>query len=375
MKSHPLRHAAIAAVVASASAASAMSAQAATPTGKIVFTRSQMTADNAPRNRSLWLLDVPSGQVRALTTATDRVFDATATWSPDGAQLVFGRNATGAQQGTRLSLQVMPTGGAQRPHALLHGQGQFARPAWGPGNRIAFVSSNSTGQCVSIVDSTGRNRRDLFCAASAEFQQPKWSSDGSRLFVAASVPEGRLGESWHARAYRINVATGAATLLSDLVMDYPLALTFSPDGTRGVYSDIAASDMTIVDFRNGATTVVARLGHSPLWSPDGKRIAFTGEVYEVTTGNVRYYEPMYVMNPSGTGIRRITDSRIANHAYTAAQWSKDGIHLLVNRRTYAAADEGLERPLFAMRLINADTRALKALPSGYAEAGGWYEGR
>ena len=38
MKSHPLRHAAIAAVVASASAASAMSAQAATPTGKIVGT-------------------------------------------------------------------------------------------------------------------------------------------------------------------------------------------------------------------------------------------------------------------------------------------------------------------------------------------------
>jgi Tol biopolymer transport system component len=374
MKTHPLRRAAIAAAVVSVTAASALSATAATPTGKIVFSRSQTTADNAPRNRSLWLLDVPTGTVRQLTTATDRVFDATATWSPDGSQVVFGRKSSAAL-GERDTLQVLPTGNAQRPHALLHGLGQFALPAWGPGSRIAFVSSNSTGQCVSVVDSSGRNRRDLFCAASAEFQQPKWSADGARLFVAASVPEGRLGEQWHARAYRIDVATGSTKLMSDLVMDYPLALTFSPDGTRGVYADIAASDMTLVDFRTGASRVLPRTGHSPLWSPDGKRIAFTGEVYEVVPGNVRYYEPLYVMNASTFGIRRVTDSRIPDHAYTAAQWSKDNVHVLVNRRTYAAADVGLEKPLFALRIIDANTRALKALPSGYAETGGWFEGR
>jgi Tol biopolymer transport system component len=372
MNTHSFRRAAIAAVVASASAASAFAVQAATPTGKIVFTRSQSTADNAPRNRSLWLLDVPTGKVSALTTATDRVFDGIATWSPDGSTLVFGRTT---QSGAQQSLQVLKLGTGQRTHTFVHGLGQFAKPAWGPGNRLAFVSSNSTGQCVSVVDATGRNRRDLFCAAAAEIQQPKWSADGTYVFVAASVPEGRLGESWHALAYRVNVATGSAKLLSDIVMDFPLELTFSPDGTRGVYADIVANDMTLVDFRNGASTLLPRRGHAPLWSPDGRRIAFTGEVYEVTPGNVRYYEPLYVLNASTLGVRRITDSRLADHAYTAAQWSKDKVHLLVNRRTYAAADVGLERPLFALRIINAETRALKQLPSGYAEAGAWFEPR
>jgi Tol biopolymer transport system component len=373
MNTHPIRRAAIAAVVATASAASAMSAQAATPTGKIVFSRSQLSSTDAPRSRSLWMLDMPSGQVRALTTATDRVFDATATWAPDGSSLVFERGATGAGLGERYSLQMVSAGSGQRPHALIHGLGQFARPAWGPGNRIAFVSMNASGQCVSIVDASGRNRRDLFCATATEFARPTWSADGTRLFVAGTAPEGVLGESWHARAYRVDVATGSTKLLSDILMDFPLALTFSPDGTRGVYADIAAGDMTLVDFRNGTTTLLPRRGHSPLFSPDGRRIVFTGEVFEVTPGQTRYYEPLYIVGATGTGLRRLTDSRVADHAYTAAQWSRDNTHVLLNRRTYATADVGLTRPLFALRMVDVDTRAITQLPAGYAEPGGWYE--
>jgi Tol biopolymer transport system component len=174
---------------------------------------------------------------------------------------------------------------------------------------------------------------------------------------------------WHALAYRIEVATGQATLLSDLVMNEPLALEFSPDGTRGIYSDIVANDMTLIDFRNGATTELPR-GHAPKWSPDGRRIAYTGEIYEVGE-EFRYYEPLYVINADGTRVRRLTDSRVNNHAYTSAQWSKDNVHLLVNRRTFD--DVSLTIPRYGLRIVDADTRALVNLPAGYAETGGWYE--
>jgi Tol biopolymer transport system component len=372
MNTHPIRRAAVAAVVATASAASALSAQAATPTGKIVFSRSTQTPTSTPRNRSLWLLDVGTGAVRALTTPTDSVYDMSVTWSPDGTNLVFERGVDRVRDGQRHTLQIVSTTTNTRPHALIHGIGQFSKPAFGPGNRVAFVSMNSVGQCVSIVDITGRNRRDLFCvSAPTEFAQPKWSADGSRLFVGAGYAEGRLEPVWHAQAYRIDVATGSAKLLSDLVMEAPLDLTISPDGNRGIYADIVANDMTVVDFRNGAARAMPMRGHAPLFSPDGRRIAFTGEVYEVGA-QTRYYEPLYVMNADGSGVRRITDSRVADHAYTAAQWSRDNIHVLVNRRTYT--DDSLTQPIFALRMIDANTRALKNLPSGYAEAGAWYEG-
>ncbi|KGQ19328.1 WD40-like beta Propeller protein [Lysobacter dokdonensis DS-58] len=372
MNTQPIRRAAAAAVVATVSVASSLSVQAATPAGKIVFSRTTQTPTTAPRSRSLWLLDVGTGKVRALTTDTDSVFDMAVTWAPDGKSLVFERGVQRVRDGQRHTLQVVSTVTNQRPHALIHGTGNFSKPAYGPGGRIAFVSQNSVGQCLSVVDATGRNRRDLFCvSAPTQFAQPKWSADGTRLFVGAGYEEGRLEPVWHAQAYRVDVATGSAKLLSDIVMETQLDLTISPDGARGIYADIVANDMTLVDFTNGAAKVLPTRGHAPLFSPDGKRIAFTGEIYEVGP-QTRYYEPLYVMNADGAGVRRITDSRVADHAYTAAQWSRDNVHVLVNRRTYT--DSSLTQPLFALRMINADTRALTSLTSGYVEAGAWYEG-
>ena len=369
MNAHPIRRAAVAAVVVAASAGASFQSEAATPAGTIVFSRSQQDADANDRNRSLWLLDVGTGQARPLTTATDRVFDMTATWAPDGTALVFDRGSTRVRPDARHALEFM-TPDASRPRTLLHGIGDFSKPAWGPSNRIAFVSKDRAGECVAIVDATGRNKRTLFCGgADTTFARPQWSLDGKALFVAGTLPEGRLEPIFHALAYRIDVATAKTTLMSDIIMGEPLELTFSPDGTRGVYADIVANDMTLVDFRNGSLTTLPR-GHAPSWSHDGKRIAFTGEIYE-TGAEFRYYEPLYVMNADGTRVRRITDSRVNNHAYTAAQWSKDNVHLLMNRRTYS--DVSLTRANYALRIVDVDTRALLQLPAGYAEPGGWYE--
>ena len=371
MNTQSFRHAAVAAAVVAASAGASLSAQAATPHGKIVFSRAQQGPDDAfPRSRDLWMLDLDSGQVRALTTSTDRVFDAVATWAPNGSGLVFDRGSTRIRADETHTLQYLRADGTHQ-RALLRGTGSFSLPAWGPaGDRIAYISTARTGNCVSLTDATGRVHRSLFCVEPAtELARPQWSKDGSQLFVAANAPEGELEPVFHAQAYRIDVASGRATLLSDIVMFEPLQLTFSPDGTRGVYADFVANDMTLVDFRNGATTALPR-GHAPSWSPDGKRIAYSGEIYE-TGATFRYYEPLYVMNADGTHVRRLTDSRVDNHAYLPAQWSKDNVHVLVNRRTWT--DGSLTHAIEALRIVDANTRELKQLPAGFAEQGGWYE--
>ena len=363
--------AAAAALVVFACAIDTTPAVAATPAGTVVFTRAQTDAANNTRSRTLWLLDVATGQAQPLTTANDRVYDMSATWAPNGRSLVFDRGTQRGRGETRHLLESLSLADG-RVHTLLPGAATDAsQPAWGPGNRIAFIAKTPTGQCVAVVDALGRNRRNLLCAPSPNtFARPNWSPDGARLYVAGGAPEGRLEPIWHARVHAIDVASGQATLLADTPMEAEQDLQVSPDGTRGIYSDIVANDMLLVDFATGEATTLPRRGHAPRWSPDGKRIAFTGEVYEVGE-EFRYYEPLYVMNADGTRIRRITDSRVDNHAYTAAEWSKDNIHLLVNRRTFD--DPSLTVARHALRIVDADTRALVQLPSGFAEAGAWYE--
>src|SRR5436190_16954658 len=153
----PVFRAAAAALVFTAPLLATSAAQAATPAGKVVFTRSVLAADATASSRSLWMLDLGNGQLRQLTTPVDRTFDMAATWSPDGRTLVFDRGTTRPRLDSRHVLETMTTD-ATRPKLLLSGVGDFSKPAWGPGDRIAFIHQGTVrgAQCVSLVDAAGR---------------------------------------------------------------------------------------------------------------------------------------------------------------------------------------------------------------------------
>jgi Tol biopolymer transport system component len=152
-------------------------------------------------------------------------------------------------------------------------------------------------------------------------------------------------------------------------MDWPLRLEFSPGGHRGIYADTVPWDLLQVNFTTGESRVIG-WGYAPRWSRNGQRIAYTGETYEMEP-EFRYYNPLYVVNADGTGTRRVTASRTPDHAYMAAAWSKDNVHVVATRRTWA--DVSLTIPRDALRIVNVDSRVVLSLPSGSAEAGAWFE--
>jgi Tol biopolymer transport system component len=353
---------AVSAILLSSAAAQAAVAQ----TGANVFERRQLNPDTTPRSISLWLSS--QGVVRALTPTIAGTYDSAASWSPQGNEIAFQRGTLGA--GTRIHYDVFVInrqGG--EPRQLTHGLGSFESPAWGPATRIAFIARTSAQDCLSLVDQDGSRRHDLFCAPSpARITRPQWSKDGRTLFVSGGYYQGQMLPVWHGLAWRVNASTGAATQLVDLVMDEERTLAVSPDGRRGIFSDIVPNEMTMVDFATGATRSVGT-GYAPRWSKDGRRVAYTGEIYEFD-GTLLYYNPLYVMDANGGNVRRVTMARLNNLAYTAADWSDDGTHVLANVRTYA--DPALTIPHYALRWIDVDSRTLLALPSGYAEPGAWF---
>lgn len=366
-------HSIAAALLCAASVAASAAAPATTSAGgghgAILFSRSQLNPDTTVRSSHLGVVSPAGGPSRTLTPATTGVLDAAGSWSPRGTHIVFERGNAKSPASDRYDVHLLDRYG-HRAKRLTAGIGNFQSPVWGPRNLVAFVAKYGNRHCLALVEPTGRRQRDLFCPPSAvQLMRPMWSADGSRLYVAAGYYVGRLDPVWRSLAYAVNVRTGVAVKLTDRILDEPMNLEIAPDGRRAIYSADSAWDMTLVDFATQKTKVIG-YGYAPRWSKDGRRIAFTGEVFE-SGPEFRYYEPLYVMNANGTGLHRITRSRVDNHAYTAADWSDDGVRLLVNRRIYL--DPALTVPRYALRIVNVDTRALTAVGDGYATTGAWYE--
>lgn len=349
-----------------------LAADAATPdkTGAIVFSRSQLKADGTASSSRLWLTSPTGSPLQALTPRANAEYDASATWSPSGTRIAFEHVSASTDTADRVDIFTVDRQG-HHLHQLTSGAGNFQTPAWGPRNTIAFVSSYRDHDCVSLVQASGHHQQDLFCPPRpARVMRPTWSRDGSSLYIHAGYYADRLQNFWRSLVYRVDASTGAATLLGDGILDGPRSLEFSPDGSRGLYSDVYTNDLMLLDFNSGQLHTIGS-GYAPRWSKDGRRIAFTREVFEITPPDIRFYEPLYVMDANGSNVRRITRSRIDNHAYTAAEWSDDGVHVLVNRRIFL--DPSLTVARFAMRIIDVDTREVTPVAGGYAEPGAWFE--
>ncbi|MDQ6669433.1 MAG: hypothetical protein M3069_01485 [Chloroflexota bacterium] len=238
---------------------------------------------------------LPNGKgFRRLTDAP--AFNACPAYSPDGKQIAFCSNRTGAfeiwtmhQNGTRQQ-QVTHVGGfmifpdfspdgrtiaftGQRPgdvldqiytiradgsgpiHALTTASdGNNDYPAFSPdGRRIAFISDRH-GPCdtsgtpqVWVMQADGSRPRQLTCDPSAKGQLPDWSPDGSRIaYESGSSPTGHI-------------------------------FIMNADGSRQRQLTTGPGD----DFGTA-------------WSPDGRQIAF---VRDLGNGN----RLVYVMNADGHG--------------------------------------------------------------------------
>ncbi|MDB6164028.1 MAG: acyl-peptide hydrolase [Xanthomonadaceae bacterium] len=336
--------------------------------GAIVFERMEQNADGTLRSSNLWLSS--STGVRPLTPLLDGVLDEAGTWADRGTRIAF-EHGSATSDSIEFDIRIVDPANRQL-RQVSSGPGNSRFPAWGPGERLAFVSSYRRRDCLSVIEVNGRRHLHLFCVPSpAAMARPVWSADGRNLYIHAGYYTGNLEPLWRSLVYRVDAATGASFMLFDQVLQEPRSLEFSPDGTRGIYSDTHTNEMDMVDFVNGQSTPVGN-GYAPRWSKDGQRIAFSREVFEFDNPpDFRYYEALFVMDAKGFHARRVTRSRVDNHAYTAVQWSDDGVHLLANRRIFV--DPSLTLARYSLRIIDVDTSGVTPVTDGYAEPGAWLE--
>jgi len=248
------------------------------------------------------------------------------------------REAKGPAFVNELSV-VNADGGASR---VLVSDAQAEGLAWSPdGRRIAFVSPRAGDPDINVInaDGTGRRRLTHNDDYSASFA-PAWSPDGRALaFVRVYAGQSAF------QIYVMNVdGAGQLRLVSKLASGGVGGLTWSPDGRSIVVATARHTQGGPKGFEvyavNADGSGKRNLTHDwaldgfPVWSPDGREIAFR---HSGTQPGI------YVMNADGSALRMLAHGHSSR--WDSPAWSPDGHAIAFDRR------RGIHSEIY---VINAD---------------------
>lgn len=242
--------------------------------------------------------------------------------SPDGRALVYVRQSNDIlTDDTRGSLWWIDVkSGEQSP--LFADQFQYSQPRWSPdGSKIAFIS-NRTGSRQIFVYWIAQNKTTQISQLDSAPSDLVWSPDSTQLAFTQNVKAGpakvsRLvqlpkkpanakwsepamvidradyqadGQGFLSSAYRqifiLPVSGGAARQLTFAERNHGADLTFSPDGRSLVFSANLSADfeyqprdkdlqqLNLTDLSIKPLTTQAGVEEAPVFSPDGRKLAF-----------------------------------------------------------------------------------------------------
>jgi Tol biopolymer transport system component len=209
-------------------------------------------------------------------------------------------------------------------------------PTWSPdGRAIAYrhQMGDDTTTEIFVMNADGSHRQNLTRNKGVADWGPDWSPDGKWI---AWNTDSDTGLGFDLGLIHPD-GTGRRAVKPGEFVEYP---AWSPNGRRIAFMGQVAEEGSQYDIfvMNADGTHVRRLTKSPgddgwpAWSPDGRQIVFSSVrddcAYSnakdcLSTGDVGAWHTLYLMNPDGTDQRRL--SRTFGQF---AEWSPDGRYIL-----------------------------------------------
>lgn len=328
--------------------------------------------------------DEPDGTLK-LETYLDWEWVGNPQLSPDGSEVLYTRTLVDKVNDRRASSVWIMNADGSKKRFLVDG----SSPQWSPdGTRIAFTAEGEPGGnqvFVRWMDDEG-----LVTQVTRVQKSPsnvEWSPDGTRIAFTMTVPSddpwpvslpGRpegakwtdapkvVDRLWYRRDRRgyvdegythlfvVPAEGGTARQLTDGDWNHQ-GVAWAPDGEEILFTSLRVedaehewrqSDIYSVQVATGAVTrLTDRSGPdgSPLPSPDGRLVAYTGNDLTTDTYITR---KLYVMNRDGSGSRMISQG--FDRQPSGLVWAADGSGLYMNARSegtsnlyFASVDGGV----------------------------------
>jgi TolB protein len=195
-----------------------------------------------------------------------------------------------------------------------------------PGPNGLIVYQATVGKHVQLftVNPDGSGVRRVTRFADSDSVHASWSPDGTKLVFERDFPK-------HTGVYTMDLAGGRLVSLTPHGLQGLPA--YSPDETTIVFDRTLPKEDTLWLMQSDGNGL-RRLTHdkpagkdecrcdgSPVFSPDGKRIAFVRTITDLRTA-------AFVINVDGTGLRQLTPWRLGVSA--KLDWSPDGSRIVIS---------------------------------------------
>ena len=273
-------------------------------------------------DEEIYSLDVKSGEATPLTDNRGRDFGPR--WSPDGENIVYLSDQAGD-----LEINLLDREGETLTR-LTHSIGDERSPLWSPsGDRLAFISQQEDNPEVYLMNSEGGNLTRV-TSNSAEDRLGDWSPGGEWLVFFRNPDDPEKG-LWLRNPDGVN--------LVHLTLGEDSDPAWSANGREIAFvrTEEGNSDIWVARKPKNGTwqdqpEVEQLTSHqeddlSPVWSPDGKTIAFVS----FQDGNAEIYS----MPSDGSKQRRLTSNGADD---LTPVWSPDGKGIAFVSYIYGAGE-------------------------------------
>ncbi len=264
------------------------------------------------------------------------VIEEEAAWSPDGRRIAFARSAKGGFP-TEIWTASPNGGDLQR---VTHWNDLATQPSWTADGRIVYFTTKDFPQPTSpkgppppaelySMGADGADQRRLTSDEVIQTDPAVSPVDGTVAFTKWQPVAGEPGV-FDLGIFSIGPDGSGLRALAPFSPDRDaINPIWSPDGTKIVFEVASASpparpgssdrqsDLAVMNSDGTGVRRLTRtrtLETTPVWSPDGRFIAFTSDRHKKLKNRERlgpHFE-LYIMRADGTRVRRLTHNRVAD---------------------------------------------------------------